>query len=242
MADRGDRNQHVEADVDTRYQWVLDLGSGQTVSPVKEALAKGRAERPESAQSDSAASRLLAKVPLFRELPGKQLREFFKLCTPITVAQGENVCTIDAPSEELFVLLSGELSVLMRDGLRVSIVQPVTTVGEMGFVTKKPRTATLLATKPCSLLSIKNTHLQTMLKSDPVMHLKVFRNIIEILSARIVSVNAFMKDHMLTRDSQGQRIEELEQRLQIAVRLLADESGMSLDDAAGRIDGELADE
>ena len=242
MADRGDRKQPVEADTDTRYQWVLDMGSSQTVSPVKEAVAKGRADRPVSAQSDSAVSRLLAKVPLFRELPGKRLGEFFRLCTPITVAQGENVCTIDGPSEELFVLLSGELSVLMRDGLRVSIVQPVTTVGEMGFVTGKPRTATLQATRPSSLLSIKNTHLQTMLKSDPGMHLKVFRNIIEILSARIVSVNDFMRDHLLTRDDQVKRIEELEQRLQIAVRLLADESGMSLDDTAARIDGDLGDE
>ena len=147
MADRGDRKQQVEADIDTRYQWVLDMGGSQTVSPVKEALAKGRADRPESAPSESAASRLLAKVPLFRELPGKRLGEFFKLCTPITVAQGEKRCTFGEPSEQLFVLLSGELSVFMRDGRRVSIVQPVTTVGEMGFVTRRPRSATLQATR-----------------------------------------------------------------------------------------------
>ena len=226
--------------MDAKFQWVMDLDTSRSPGeqPTRE-LATGSVARAERGEPGPAVAQLLTRVPLFRELPSQQLKRFMKLCTPISIERGQTVCMIDSPSEELYVLLSGELAVLLQDDVCVAMVRPVTTVGEMGFVTRCPRTATLRAMKSCSMLSIRNSQLHAMLQTDAGMHLRVYRNIIEILTTRIVAVNYYMRDHLLEKARRDRTITDLNHRMEITLNLLAGEAGMTVDEAVARIDSEM---
>ncbi|MFC1526859.1 cyclic nucleotide-binding domain-containing protein [Candidatus Latescibacterota bacterium] len=233
MKDSSDPGQPGTTDADGRFQWMLepDTDRANRQPPDRARATKPREERT---PTGPALVQVLTKVPLFRELASQHVKKFLRLSTPVSVDQGQNVCTMGAPSSELYILLSGKLAVLMEDEMCVALVRPVTTVGEMGFVTKRPRSATLRALEPCSLLSIQVAPLRAMLQADPAVRLRVYRNIIEILSARILSVNSYMKEHLLAKGRQ-------DTRMSVAAELLAEAAGITVDEAMGRIDdGRLA--
>lgn len=239
MTEKSDPGQPSTGKADSRFEWMLDLDTGKSRGRQPErgkppsTETQQRQERP---PSGPALVQILTKVPLFRDLPSQQVKKFLRLSTPVSVEQGQSVCTMGAPSDALYILLSGRLAVLTQDDLCVAIVRPVTTVGEMGFVTKRPRSATLRAMQPSSLLSLQSAPLRAMLQADPALHFRVYRNIIEILSARIVDVNSYMREHLLAKRQQDRRLAELEHRTEIAVKVLADEAGLTLEEAMGRID------
>lgn len=178
---------------DQRHEWVLDMDLSRTPSEPPAALTETvKAAGAVAAKPDPGLARILIKVPLFRGFHAPQLRKLLRLCTSITFAQGERVCTMGEPSDCVLILLSGELEVLMDDDVSVAIVHPVTTVGEMGFVTQWPRTVSLVAVETCAMMKILNTQLQVLLQSDRDLHLRMLENIVAIMAARIVGLN----DHM----------------------------------------------
>jgi CRP-like cAMP-binding protein len=239
MIEESDPGQSGTGEADGRFEWLLDLG---TVPSENREAGRGkrptskRAKRQEPPLSDQALVQILTKVPLFRDLPSHQLKKILRFSTSISLEPGQDICTMGANSDGLYILISGRLAVLAQDDLCVAIVHPVTTVGEMGFVTKRPRTATLKAVEPSSLLSLQSGPLHAMLHASPALHLRAYRNIIEILSNRIIDVNSYVRSHLLARREQDSRIAALERRTEIAVKLLAEAAGLSRDEAMARID------
>ena len=68
-----------------------------------------------------------------------QSRDVLGICRLQEFAEGDIVCTRNSPSEEMFILVSGELAVLSEDGVVLADLHPVTTVGEMGLITRQDR-------------------------------------------------------------------------------------------------------
>lgn len=187
-------------EVDKQFEWVLDLDLSR--SPDEQAvsrpvLRKAGAPAQGRAEASPALAEILAKVPLFHGLHKPQLKKLLQLCMPISFAEGERVCAMGEPSDRVLILLSGELAVSMGDGVRVATVRPVTTVGEMGFVTHWQRTVTLIAAAPCSMMAIPNARLQALLQSDTDLHLRMLKSIVAIMAARIVNLNAHMRQQLL---------------------------------------------
>ena len=78
---------------------------------------------------------LLKKIPIFDELPPTQVRLLLSLCENRKLGEGEILCESGTPSDEMYILLTGQLSVITAEGLNVATILPATTVGEMGVVT-----------------------------------------------------------------------------------------------------------
>lgn len=185
-------------DLDERYQWVLDMDLCPT-SPEQLSQSTDDIKAPASlsAKSDTGLAHILAKVPLFRGIHAPHLKKLLRLCTPVVFARGERICTMGDPSDSVLLLLSGELEVLMDDEVSVATVRPVTTVGEMSYVTKWPRSVSLVAAKECAMMKILNTQLHALLLSDRALHLRMLENIVTIMAARIVGLNDHMRRQLL---------------------------------------------
>ncbi|MBN98923.1 MAG: hypothetical protein CME16_06685 [Gemmatimonadetes bacterium] len=163
----------------------------------------------------------VCKVPVFRGLSGTQIRKILSTCKSKSFEPGGHVCRSDTPSEEMYILLSGELAVVTVEGLKVATVLPVTTVGEMGLITGQMRSATVEVSKSSKILSISKAQFERMLREDLVMQVKIFRNIIDILAGKLTSDNMRLRDYQIDKRSSEDSIALLERQFETEEQRLA---------------------
>ena len=165
---------------------------------------------------------LLNKIPVFSGLSPTQLQKVLTVCTHRTLDEGKTLFACRTPSEEMYVLLSGELSVRKPDDTEITILKPIVTVGEMGVVTKDPRTVSVVTTVPSSF--------DIILNGDLEIAVTILKNMVRLMSSRLDTENVRNCDF----DSQVKLLSRSEKELALAYELLA-EKGMSAEQAAGAI-------
>ena len=151
------------------------------------------------AEKTSALVQIIKKIPVFDGLSPTQVQKVLSVCQPVAHGPGDVVCARGSVSDEMFVLISGQLGVFSDDGVQVAALEPVTTVGEMGIITRQVRAATVRAVKPSNLLVIKRGPFELMLRNDVDARAQIYRNIIEILSGKIVNDNVRTRDYLLEK-------------------------------------------
>lgn len=181
----------------------------------------------------------IKKIPLFAGLGPSQIQAVLGVCVPKRYEVGEVLCTSGTTPDEMYILLSGELAVVTADGTRVATLSPVTTVGEMGIITRQERVATVEAVKASNILILKKVSLDAMLKKDGAAELRIYRNIVGILADKIVSDNVRIRDHLLDQVRREARVKEFQKRADIALGMLVEETGANREAVAARIDDQL---
>lgn len=165
-----------------------------------------------SAQSAGMAKDLLKRVPLFFGLTPDEMRAVIEVCKLDRHKKDEVVCRYGGSSGRMYVLLDGELEVLAPDGTRLAIEKPVTTVGEMGFVSYKPRSATVKVHRACRLLRLEQHDFDALSQKLPGVRAKIFRNVVRILADRLADANdliARFKKGGVTADAAPEAVEAL---------------------------------
>lgn len=91
--------------------------------------------------------------------------------TPVTLAAGEALFHAGANSEEMYVLVTGDVRVqITTDAGRVHVLaklRPGALIGEVAYYGGLPRSADLVATEPSRLLTVRRAALQAMEQTDP---------------------------------------------------------------------------
>ena len=122
-----------------------------------------------------------------------QIRKILKLCKVGSYKADEVICVVDSPSDEMYILITGELAVMTSDGTQALTINPVTTVGELGFMTRCTRPVGLEAVKDSKVLRVSRAQFEHLLRADPDMQSKVHRNIIDILSDKLMSLRTLVE-------------------------------------------------
>lgn len=156
---------------------------------------------------------VLRKIPVFHALPPSQVGRLMGMCQSRGLEEGAILCHSGTPSDEMYILVAGELSVQTAEGLRVATLRPVTTVGEMGVITGQPRSATVTATRPTRVLALQKTTFDGVLDEDAGLRARVMRNFIQLLAGRVTDDNVRLRDVEL--DLQRCRRAEASLRAQI---------------------------
>ena len=156
---------------------------------------------------------VLRKIPLFQGLSPSQVRRILGLCHHRVYQTGDKVCKIDTPSDEMYILLSGEVAIVTPDGTHVATIDPVTTLGEMGVITGEKRSATVEVTKPSAIFIIQKGSFEVALKEDSDMQVKCFKAIISVLSDKLNNDNVQLRDYKVEQGRYEGRIAVLERKL-----------------------------
>jgi len=191
---------------------------------------------------------VMKKIPIFKGLGPTQASKILAHCVHKSFAPGDKVCVIDTPSDEMFVLLSGEVAILNSEGLTVATILPVTMVGEMGVITGLPRVATVEATKPTTTFVIPKKSFDAILRDDDIVRSKVYKAIIDVLSGKLSNDNDRMHDYLQSYSRlEGRmavlerRLTEQERRAQIALDLGAEVSGRDRAELELHVDEQVKD-
>ena len=169
---------------------------------------------------------IVRKIPIFKGLAVEQIRKVLAACNHRVCKAGDVLCRSNTPSDEMYILIAGELAVVTAEGIKVATIAPVTTVGEMGVFTGQPRSATVEATRQSNIFSIRKIQLDQMLRDDQKMRVLIYRHMVDVLASKLTGDNVRLRDYQIDKSSSEDRIAMLERqlkleqkRLQIAVDL-----------------------
>ena len=184
----------------------------------------------------------IKKIPMFLDLSPSQVREVLGLCQPRTIKAGEVVCARGKESNEMYILISGELGVIGEKDERLASLQPITTVGEMGIFNRHRRSASVEALEESKVLVIGGMPLEALLRADGALRLRIYQNVVEILSSKIINDNVRTRDYVAQRVLAMKEQRGLRKRLDGAVDLLIEKAGLAAEEARALIDERATDE
>lgn len=133
--------------------------------------------------------KIIDKIPMFQKLNPNQAIEILKICKPRSFGSNQIVCEHGTNSTEMFILLSGKLTIVASDGIPLTQLSPITIVGEMGVITGSPRSARVVTEEKVSIFEISKLKFDLLIKKDPDMGFIVYRNFIRVLSQRLDQTN-----------------------------------------------------
>jgi CRP-like cAMP-binding protein len=108
----------------------------------------------------------LARVPLFAACSRKELQTIAKASDEVTVPSDKVLVEQGASGRECFVIVDGTASV-KRNGRRVATLGPGSYFGELSLLDKGPRTATVTAETPLTVLVLGPREFSSVLDAVP---------------------------------------------------------------------------
>jgi putative peptide zinc metalloprotease protein len=103
---------------------------------------------------------VLARVRFFAGLPAPALLAIASHLEEQPVAAGATVVTADEVGDRFYLVRSGRLEALARDGHVLGTILAGEGFGEMALLDRKPRGATVRALEPCELWSLDRGHFE----------------------------------------------------------------------------------
>ena len=145
----------------------------------------------------------LGRIPIFWGLSNRILKKIFSICSRLELDEGEVLCREGEVSDEMYILLKGKLIVQLNESKPIATIEPGQSVGEMGVFTGKERCATVISGEKSTLLCLKKTHLDIIIRQEYESGLKILSNVIKLLSEFIHRDNIRMKEYIDYVDSLG---------------------------------------
>jgi CRP/FNR family transcriptional regulator, cyclic AMP receptor protein len=108
----------------------------------------------------------LTTVPMFSALAKRDLQKIAKASDEVTIEEGRAVVQEGTIGHEAFVILEGKATV-ERKGLKVADLGPGDHFGELALLDGGPRTATVIATTPLTVLVLGQREFAGVLDSIP---------------------------------------------------------------------------
>jgi SulP family sulfate permease len=119
----------------------------------------------------------------------EHVERFARYLKPIELPAGEFLFRRGDPSNEMFFLEAGQLSVVRerenQHSVRYRKIGPGAIVGEMGFYTRKRRSAAVVATEACRIYRLDETGIRQMQTREPAIAFALQNYLIQLLSKRL---------------------------------------------------------
>jgi CRP/FNR family transcriptional regulator, cyclic AMP receptor protein len=114
----------------------------------------------------------LASVPLFSGCTTKELRDIAKATVELTLDEGKEFVTQGDVGREAFIIVEGSADV-SRGGKKIATLGPGDCVGELALLDHGPRTATVVATGPLTVLVLGPREFSGLLDEVPTLNHKI---------------------------------------------------------------------
>ncbi|MDP7632201.1 MAG: cyclic nucleotide-binding domain-containing protein [Candidatus Latescibacteria bacterium] len=150
--------------------------------------------------------KVIQKIEVFKHFDGTDVQRLLKVCKFRNFQQGEHIYTRGEASDEMLILLKGQLRVVSPSGDDLAVIQPGNPIGEMGLFTGQPRSADIVANDKSTAIVLRDEELKGLLAGAIDMHIKVLYNVINILSQRVSDANGLT-------ETQARLIRDLEKKL-----------------------------
>jgi CRP-like cAMP-binding protein len=139
--------------------------------------------------SDSKTVEVLRKVPFFEGLSPSQIKKLLQICHAKALAKEDLLCGAGEPSNRMFVVLTGTVSISTAEGSTLMTEAAITTIGETGALTGESRSVTVKALTDCNVLEINRVSMIDLLREDASLARRIYRNVMMSLRRKLVTSN-----------------------------------------------------
>ena len=125
---------------------------------------------------------------LFANLSMKQIAKLLQIGVEHPHGKGSVLIKEGEQLDRLVIVMVGSVSIELED-TALAELGPGAHVGEIGFLTGNPTTATVVATSNCMALHIPYGDLNNLMKKEPRLGQLLTRNLAEHLAMRLTETN-----------------------------------------------------
>jgi CRP-like cAMP-binding protein len=118
----------------------------------------------------------LASVPLFTGFTTAELRDVAKATVELNLDQGKEFVSQGEVGREAFIIVEGTADVL-RSGTKIATLGPGAVVGELALLDHGPRTASVVAATPLTVLVLGPREFSGLLDEVPTLTHKILANL-----------------------------------------------------------------
>ena len=139
----------------------------------------------------------LKRVPLFENLGPGDIKQVAALAQEESFSEGVNIVQEGDIGDVLFIILSGEVRVLVTQGqkeVEIARRKAGEYVGEMALISREPRSATVSAVGNVRALAIDQKSFESLLRDRPDASLAVIQVLCERLQEASAKVNRLSQD------------------------------------------------
>jgi len=153
-------------------------------------LAKEQADVPQEKVEDAGKMmEILSKISIFEDFNYKEQAIVLAVATAHKYQPGQYVVKEGARDDDLHVVVRGKLSV-EKNGIIVSELPSGGHFGEMSLVSNSPRSASVKALEPTSVLTINRAHIMSVMRKHPRLAVKLLWGFVHTLSERLRDATA----------------------------------------------------
>ena len=139
---------------------------------------------------------VVKRIDVFQGLELQEVQRILACCRLQMYEADQRIYTFGGPSEDMIILLRGELVVSGSEGHDLGKIRPGTSTGEVGVFTGRQRSANVTAAVESTGLVIPRSELDALLKEDRQLEAKVLRNLLGLLCDRLIDANLTLEDHV----------------------------------------------
>ncbi|GEM_PF-2775697 len=137
---------------------------------------------------------LIKRNPLFQQLSSEALETFIASGEARRIPAGGVLCQQGSPGDEVYLILEGRAVVRCARNpneapVDLIVLEPGETIGEMGFIEKGPRSATVLAESNLVVRAWQTEQLHLFCQQHPEIGYKLVSGIAQILCTRLRRTN-----------------------------------------------------
>ena len=115
-----------------------------------------------------------------------------RYCTRREVATGEIIARQGDAADCMHFILDGRIGIMVEQGQRVLRVRSLgrrTTIGEMGLITRRPRSATIQAERPSLLYELATSDFDRIQRDNPALAQTLLRFVTAVMAERLSFAN-----------------------------------------------------
>ena len=124
----------------------------------------------------------LADVPLFSSCSNRELQKIARAADEITVDEGREIVTQGATGHEAFIIIDGTARVVRNDQ-EIATIGPGDYFGELALLDGGPRTASVVATSPMTLLVLGQREFAGLIDEVPGLAHKILTSLAQVVRA-----------------------------------------------------------
>ena len=128
---------------------------------------------------------ILKKFPIFKGLTGYQYQQILKICSKKIFKKEQFVCQEVDESEEMYILIRGQLQVMFHKKTMLTTISPTSLVGELAFFTGEQGFSSVIATTESTVISIHKGKLFSLMKIDSDLSFNILMNVISELANKL---------------------------------------------------------
>jgi len=128
----------------------------------------------------------------FKGLELKQIEKLIAVSKKIQFKANDLVYAAGEPSKEILFLIHGKVEIA-KGSVHLALISEGNIVGEMGVLTKQPRSANVKAISDIQAISFPQEELEKVITNNPELALILYRNLVGILSEHLRNNNLMLE-------------------------------------------------